>query len=142
MSFPFEVSASARGASARSEATPSEVNRRAAAQQPIPAAAATPAPVAAPVAPPIAAPAAAADPIAAERAKAERLARIIVSDILLYNPEKFAAALRSPSVVDAMRDELEEGRGLFRERIDGAVRGERDHLAEELERVARTRRGR
>jgi CheY-like chemotaxis protein len=85
------------------------------------------------------APPAAADPLAAERAKAERLARIIVSDIVLYNPEKFAAALRSASVVDAMRDELEEARGLFRERIDAAVRDERDHLAEELERVARTR---
>ena len=79
-----------------------------------------------------------ADPLAAERAKAERLARIIVSDIVLYNPEKFAAALRTASVVDAMREELEEGRSLFRDRIDARVRSERDHLAAELERVART----
>jgi len=79
------------------------------------------------------------DPVAAERANAERLARIIVSDIVLYNPEKFAAALRSGSVVAAMRDELEEGRALFRERIGAAVRDERDHLAEELLRVAGAR---
>ncbi|HTY19380.1 MAG TPA: response regulator, partial [Myxococcota bacterium] len=79
------------------------------------------------------------DPLAAERANAERLARIIVSDIVLYNPEKFASALRSSSVVAAMRDELEEGRALFRERIGDAVRGERDYLAEELLRVAESR---
>jgi len=82
------------------------------------------------------------DPLEAERANAERLARIIVSDIVLYNPEKFAAALRSGSVVAAMRDELEEGRALFCERIGAAVRGERDHLADELLRVAQAREGR
>ena len=114
----LEHPASGAFGAARSEAKPSEVNGRAAAQQPV---------------------AHALDPLAAERANAERLARIIVSDIVLYNPEKFAAALRSGSVVAAMRDELEEGRALFRERIGAAVRGERDHLAEELQRVAETR---
>ncbi len=84
-----------------------------------------------------------ADPLAAERAKAERLARIIVSDIVLYNPEKFAAAARAGGdVAVAMRDELEEGRALFRDRIDAQVRAERDHLAEELGRAARARGGR
>jgi predicted Zn finger-like uncharacterized protein len=88
------------------------------------------------------APASPADPLAAERAKAERLARIIVSDIVLYNPEKFAAAARSGGdVAAAMRDELAEGRALFRERIDARVRAERDHLAEELARVAKARSG-
>jgi hypothetical protein len=86
--------------------------------------------------------AASADPLVAERTKAERLARIIVSDIILYNAEKFDAAVRSGAVVEAMRDELEEGRSLFRERIDPQVRGERDHLADELLRVAETRRAR
>ncbi len=82
------------------------------------------------------------DPLAAERAKAERLARIIVSDIALYNPEKFAAAARSgEDPLATMRDELEEGRALFRERIDASVRAERDHLAEELIRVVKARSG-
>jgi CheY-like chemotaxis protein len=88
------------------------------------------------------APAPPADPLTAERAKAERLARIIVSDIVLYNPEKFAAAARAGGdVAAAMRDELEEGRALFRERIDAQVRAERDHLAEELARAAKARSG-
>jgi predicted Zn finger-like uncharacterized protein len=79
------------------------------------------------------------DALGAERAQAERLARIIVSDIVLYNEEKFTAAVRSGSPLEALRDELEEGRALFRERIDARVREERDFLAEELLRVARTR---
>jgi hypothetical protein len=73
------------------------------------------------------------------RVQAERLARIIVSDIVLYNEEKFTAAVRSGSVVEALRNELEEGRALFRERIDPRVRDERDFLADELVRVARAR---
>ena len=81
----------------------------------------------------------AADPLAAERAQAERLARIIVSDIVLYNEEKFSAAVRSGGVLETMRDELAEGRTLFRERIDVQVRDERDFLADELMRVARSR---
>jgi predicted Zn finger-like uncharacterized protein len=73
------------------------------------------------------------------RARAERLARIIVSDIVLYNEEKFAEAVRRGTVREVMGPDLEEGRGLFRERVDPRVRAERDHLMEELLRVASRR---
>jgi hypothetical protein len=79
------------------------------------------------------------DGLAEERAKAERLARIVVSDIILYNEDKFADALQRGCVVEAMSPDLEEGRGLFRDRIDERVREEQDHLVEELLRVARLR---
>jgi predicted Zn finger-like uncharacterized protein len=79
------------------------------------------------------------DGLADERAKAERLARIIVSDVILYNQEKFARAVAAGRVVEMLDPDLEEGRALFRQRIDARVREERDHLAEELVRVARTR---
>jgi predicted Zn finger-like uncharacterized protein len=79
------------------------------------------------------------DGLAEERAKAERLARIIVSDVILYNQEKFARAVTAGRVVEMLDPDLEEGRALFRQRIDPRVREERDHLAEELVRVARTR---
>ena len=79
------------------------------------------------------------DGLAEERAKAERLARIIVSDIILYNEEKFAEALRLDRVAEMMSPDLDEGRDLFRNRIDERVREERDHLVEELLRVARLR---
>jgi predicted Zn finger-like uncharacterized protein len=85
------------------------------------------------------APAKADDGLAEQRAKAERLARIIVSDIVLYNEEKFAAAVRAGRVVESLGPDLEEGRALFRDRIDERVRAEKDYLAEELLRVARTR---
>lgn len=79
------------------------------------------------------------DGLADERAKAERLARIIVSDVILYNQEKFVRAVAAGKVVEMLDPDLEEGRALFRQRIDARVREERDHLAEELVRVARTR---
>ncbi len=79
------------------------------------------------------------DGLAEGRAKAERLARIIVSDIILYNEDKFAEALRQGSVVEMMSRDLDEGRDLFCNRIDERVREERDYLVEELLRVARLR---
>jgi len=89
--------------------------------------------------PPPPATAAADDEIAQAREKAERLARIIVSDIVLYNSEKFDAAAAAGNVVEAMDADLEEGRNLFRQRIDPRVREERDYLVEELRRVAAER---
>jgi CheY-like chemotaxis protein len=85
-------------------------------------------------------PPAAADALGAEIAKAERLARIVVSDIVLYNEEKFDAAVQADNVLAAMDSELEEGRGLFAQRIDARVRESKDFLTEEMLRVARMRR--
>jgi predicted Zn finger-like uncharacterized protein len=80
-----------------------------------------------------------ADGLDEQRAKAERLARIIVSDIVLYNEQKFAAAIQKGNVVEALDGDLAEGRHLFQERIDARVRAERDYLADELQRVAKLR---
>jgi len=71
-----------------------------------------------------------------EVAKAERLARIIVSDVILYNEAKFEAAVAAGNVVAAMEADLQEGRSLFQARIAPAVAGQRDFLREELLRVA------
>lgn len=96
------------------------------AEQPAPAAPAAPA-----------APEAPEDPeLAKKRADAERLARIVISDVILYNPQKFEDALRSGNVIEAMEPQLAEGRALFARRVDPEIRGERDHLADELLRVA------
>ncbi len=74
-----------------------------------------------------------------ERANAERLARIIVSDIALYQPEKFAEAIRRGDVVETMDNEIGEGRVLFAQRVGERMRAERDFIVEELLRVARER---
>ena len=77
------------------------------------------------------------DGLGAERENAERLARIVVSDIVLYQGEKFDEAIRSGNLLEALDSEIEEGRNFFRQRIDEAIRSERDHLMDELMRVAR-----
>lgn len=77
--------------------------------------------------------------LAEERSNAERLARIIVSDIALYQPDKFAEAIRVGNPMKAMVVEIGEGRSLFAQRVSEAMRNERDFIADELMRVARKR---
>lgn len=71
-----------------------------------------------------------------EIAKAERLARITVSDIILYNERKFEAAAKSGKIAEALAHELAEARQHFDSRIPPEVRGQRDFLVEELQRRA------
>lgn len=79
------------------------------------------------------------DSMMEERSNAERLARIIVSDIALYQPDKFAEAIRQGNPVEAMDVEITEGRALFAQRIDEGVRAERDFIVDELLRVVKER---
>jgi hypothetical protein len=72
-------------------------------------------------------------------AQAERLARIVVSDIVLYSKEKFEAAVDAGNVLEAMEPEIAEGRSLFSARIDPSIQEMRDFLKEELLRVAAAR---
>jgi len=74
-----------------------------------------------------------------EVAKAERLARIIVSDVVLYNEDKFARAIEAGTVVQTMEPDLAEGRSLFQSRVPPEVTAQRDFLREELLRVAKQR---
>jgi CheY-like chemotaxis protein len=80
---------------------------------------------------------AAGDPEIDEKVEqAERLARIVVSDIVLYSNEKFEAAVRAGDVLEAMQPEIAEGRSLFAARVDPSILKMRDFLTEELLRVA------
>lgn len=49
--------------------------------------------------------------------RARRLARAIVSDILLYNPEKIEEGIKNDSLFESLEDELEEGRELYKSRV-------------------------
>ena len=49
--------------------------------------------------------------------QAIRLARAICSDVSLYNEEKIVRSIEQDDFFDAMRDELEEGRELYRSRV-------------------------
>jgi predicted Zn finger-like uncharacterized protein len=94
-------------------------------------------PSAAPAKKPTASP---ADGLDQDRAKAERLARIVISDIVLYQGEAFDRANLSGTLVEDFAVDLAEGRQLLSGRVDARVCKERDHLVEELMRVAEERR--
>ena len=49
--------------------------------------------------------------------QATRLARAICSDLSLYNEEKIVKGIEQDTFFDAMHDELEEGRALYRSRV-------------------------
>ena len=97
---------------------------------PEPAPAVQPAPVAEPT------PVPSVDP---EIEQAERLARIIISDVVLYNEDKFRAACEAGNVMAALESDLAEGRAHFASRVPEHVRNARDFLADELMRLARSR---
>lgn len=96
-----------------------------------------PAPAAAPSAPePKTAADSGLDPADPEVKAAERLARIVVSDIILYNEDKFATAASAGNAPEALAAELEEAGRMFIERVSEDLRSKRDFLVEELERRA------
>ena len=84
-------------------------------------------------------PKAASDPDPAIAA-AERLSRIIVSDIILYNEDRFDQAAQQGDVQAALADDLVEAKKLFEQRIPAEIRAKRDFLGIELEAQAEKRR--
>ncbi|MCA9503325.1 MAG: zinc-ribbon domain-containing protein [Myxococcales bacterium] len=75
-----------------------------------------------------------------ERERARRLARIAVSEMILYHPDKFDAANRAGTLEQVLDLEIQEARALIRQRISEDVRAETDFVMDELRRVARDRR--
>ncbi|OFX23560.1 MAG: hypothetical protein A2V77_11750 [Anaeromyxobacter sp. RBG_16_69_14] len=49
--------------------------------------------------------------------QAIRLARAICSDVSLYNEDKIVRGIEKDDFFEALRDELEEGRELYRSRV-------------------------
>ena len=56
-----------------------------------------------------------------EKKKANRLARAIASDISLYNEAKIVKGIEEDNLFDALRDELQEGRDLYRSRVSREI---------------------
>ena len=79
--------------------------------------------------------------VTAERERAQRLARIAVSEMLLYSPEKFEGAVAAGTLEQVMDLESQEARALLRQRISEEVRAETDFVLDELNRVAAERGG-
>jgi hypothetical protein len=56
-----------------------------------------------------------------EKQKAMRLARAIASDISLYNEEKIVKGISNDNLFDAIKDEIEEGRELYKSRVSAEL---------------------
>jgi predicted Zn finger-like uncharacterized protein len=69
-----------------------------------------------------------ADASSEAREKARRLARIIVSDIALYNQEQVDEGIRTGRLYELLEEEIAEGRRLFAERVDSEVCRQEDFL--------------
>ncbi len=63
--------------------------------------------------------------------QARRLARIIVSDIVLYNPDVVKRGIADGNLLDLLKDDLKEGRDLLKARV-GAEAGGNDYVLEAL----------
>lgn len=60
--------------------------------------------------------------------KARRLARIIVSDIALYNTEKVERGIKEDSILVLLADEYAEGQALYVQRVAAEIRAETNYL--------------
>jgi predicted Zn finger-like uncharacterized protein len=70
----------------------------------------------------------AADPEAVE--KARRFARIIVSDIALYNQELVIEGIKKGTFYELLQSDVQEGRELYEKRVPAAIRTGNDYYQE------------
>jgi len=70
----------------------------------------------------------ASDPEAVE--KARRFARIIVSDIALYNQDLVIEGIRNGTFYDLLQTDVQEGRELYDNRVPAVIRGKKDYYQE------------
>jgi len=64
--------------------------------------------------------------------EARRLARTIISDIALYNPQKVREGIEKDSVFDILTDELAEGKKYYESMVDEQVRQTTNYFSEAL----------
>jgi hypothetical protein len=57
----------------------------------------------------------------ADPARAVRLARAILSDVMLYNADKVRAGIEADDLFERLREELSEARSFFEERVEAEV---------------------
>jgi hypothetical protein len=60
--------------------------------------------------------------------RARRLARLIMSDIILYNQEKIAEGIKNDTLFEVLEDVLAEGRRYYDKNVDPAVAAQADYF--------------
>ena len=58
------------------------------------------------------------------RERAQRLARIIVGEIVLYHKDKIVEAIKNDSLFEVLEPELEEGRKYYEKNVDPDVQAQ------------------
>ncbi len=123
-----------------SSATPSRVQMPV--TPPAPAGAVTPGsqfldepPPVQPVQPPPAEPAKEVSEDEAQREEARRFARLLVSEIKLYNEEQVERGRESGDIYQRLREDIDRSREMFEKRIAAEVRERQDYFQDELVRV-------
>lgn len=75
----------------------------------------------------------------ATHAAAKRLARIIISDIALYNQRALEDGIRNGTIYESLRDEIEEGKKLYEGRVPSEIVSSTDYYREEIDEFVRKR---
>ncbi len=64
--------------------------------------------------------------------EARRLARLLVSEIKLYNEEIIEEGRRNGDIYDRLKDDIDRSRQMYQERIDPRLQGKEDYFQQEL----------
>ncbi len=64
--------------------------------------------------------------------EARRLARLLVSEIKLYNEEQIEEGRRQRDIYPRLQDDIDRSRQMYEDRVDAKVRDEVDYFQQEL----------
>ena len=65
-------------------------------------------------------------------ARARRLARLIVSDIIIYNQDKVVEGIKEDTLFDLLKEDIEVGRTYYEKNIDPAVAEQANYFNQAL----------
>lgn len=66
---------------------------------------------------------------------AKRFARLVVSEIKLYNEAKVTEGRRTKDIYERLKEDIERGRQMYHDRVSSNVRGLSDYFQDELVRI-------
>jgi len=72
--------------------------------------------------------------------EARRLARLILSDIVIYNPDKVEEGIRDDNFFEVLKEEIAEGRSYYDSRVSLRVRQNTEIFSETLQQFVRMKR--
>ena len=67
--------------------------------------------------------------------EAKRFARLVVSEIKLYNETKVTEGRKNRDLYERLKDDIERGRQLYQERVPGQIRETTNYFFDELVRT-------